>query len=139
MPPYFRKSEANERGASEHHGADGPLTVTLGRPVPPVCEAFLAAAKAEGYPVHVDFNGHTQEGFGHYDTTTRNGLRWSAARAYLDSARARPNLTILTNTPFSTGGFFASEPGMEVPDMQLGMAIGRCPMRATCRRGRASP
>jgi choline dehydrogenase len=94
--PYFRKAERNERGADEHHGGEGPLDVTLGRPVPPICEAFLSAAAAAGYPVHVDFNGEDQEGFGHYDTTMRRGRRWSTASAYLRPAQGRPNLTVLT-------------------------------------------
>jgi len=99
--PYFRKAESNERGASEHHGADGPLTVTRSRPVPPICEAFLAAAAAEGYPIHVDFNGETQEGFGHYDVTISHGRRWSTATAYLKPSRGRPNLTVLTRAEAS--------------------------------------
>ncbi|MCW8088177.1 GMC family oxidoreductase [Sabulicella glaciei] len=94
--PFFRKAERSERGADEFHGDDGPLHVSLGRPVPPICEAFLAAAAAEGYPVHVDFNGVSQEGFGHYDLTTRRGRRWSTASAYLRPAMSRPNLSVLT-------------------------------------------
>ena len=96
--PYFRRAERNERGADEHHGGDGPLDVTRSRPVPPICDAFLAAAAAEGYPTGVDFNGPTQEGFGHYDVTIRRGRRWSTASAYLKPARRRPNLLVLTGT-----------------------------------------
>jgi choline dehydrogenase len=99
--PYFRKAEANERGISEHHGADGPLAVTRSRPVPPICDAFLMAAAAEGYPVHVDFNGATQEGFGHYDVTVSNGRRWSTATAYLKPVRSRRNLIVITNAEAS--------------------------------------
>ena len=94
--PYFRRAESNERGADALHGADGPLTVTRGRPVPAISEAFMASAAAAGYPVHVDFNGVSQEGFGHYDTTTRNGRRWSTASAYLRPALQRANVTLLT-------------------------------------------
>ncbi len=95
--PFFRRAERSERGAGEHHGGDGPLHVTRSRPVPPICDAFLAAAAAEGYPIGVDFNGATQEGFGHYDVTIRRGRRWSTASAYLKPARRRPNLTVLTH------------------------------------------
>ncbi len=94
--PYFRSCESNERGASEFHGADGPLEVSKGRPVTPICDAFLAAAAAEGHPIHVDFNGATQEGFGHYDVNIHRGRRWSAATAFLKPVRHRPNLTVLT-------------------------------------------
>lgn len=94
--PFFRKAERSERGADAYHGAEGPLHVSLGRPVPPICDAFLRAAAAAGFPAPVDFNGASQEGFGHYDLTTRRGRRWSTATAYLRPARERPNLTILT-------------------------------------------
>ena len=95
--PYFRKAEGSARGASEFHGADGPLTVTQSRPAPPICDALLAAAAAAGFPVGVDFNGESQEGFGHYDVNIRDGRRWSTASAYLKPARNRPNLTVMTN------------------------------------------
>lgn len=93
--PYFRKAERNERGADAYHGADGPLDVTRGRPVPPICDAFLQAAQACGYQAPIDFNGATQEGFGHYDVTIRRGRRRSTAAAYLEPARRRRNLTVL--------------------------------------------
>jgi choline dehydrogenase len=94
--PYFRRSERSERGADAFHGGDGPLEVSLGRPVTPICEAFLAAARAEGYPAPVDFNGATQEGFGHYDVTIHRGKRWSAATAFLKPVMHRENLVVLT-------------------------------------------
>ncbi len=72
------------------HGADGPLVVTRSRPVPPICDAFLEAAAAEGFPVGVDFNGATQEGFGHYDVTIHRGRRWNTSVGVSASgARAR--------------------------------------------------
>src|SRR6185437_15361129 len=55
-----------------------------------------AAAEA-GYPLSRDVNGEQQEGFGRIDRTTRNGRRWSAARAYLRPALGRPALTVCTN------------------------------------------
>ncbi len=94
--PYFRRAEASERGEDAWHGGDGPLVVTRGRPVTPINQAFLDAAAAEGYPVGVDFNGESQEGFGHYDVTIRRGRRWSTASAYLKPALGRPNLRLLT-------------------------------------------
>ena len=51
-----------------------------------------------GYRQTDDLNGYCQEGFGPMDrTTTPNGRRSSTARGYLDLARARPNLTIVTH------------------------------------------
>src|SRR4029453_11858050 len=43
-----------------------------------------------------DFNGATQEGAGYYQLTTWNGLRSSAATAYLRPARGRANLRVET-------------------------------------------
>ena len=51
-----------------------------------------------GYPRTDDLNGYRQEGFGPMDrTVTANGRRASTARGYLDHARERPNLIIVTH------------------------------------------
>jgi choline dehydrogenase-like flavoprotein len=94
--PYFRRSEDNERGASELHGAGGALSVCESRSRNPISQAFLDAAAAAGHQLNDDFNGHAQEGFGFYQVTQRNGRRCSAAVAYLHPAMARPNLTVET-------------------------------------------
>jgi choline dehydrogenase-like flavoprotein len=94
--PYFIRAEDNERGASELHGAGGPLSVTEGRSRYRTCEAFIEAAQQAGLPLNEDFNGAQQDGVGWYQVTQRNGLRCSAAVAYLHPALERPNLTLLT-------------------------------------------
>jgi choline dehydrogenase len=94
--PYFRKSEANWRGASEIHGGDGPLSVTPMLPHPELTPAMYAAGAALGYPQEPDFEVPEPEGFGMPDCTIRNGRRDSTARAYLDLARQRRNLSVLT-------------------------------------------
>ncbi|WP_370246460.1 GMC family oxidoreductase [Nocardioides sp.] len=94
--PVFRRFEDNERGASEYHGAGGPLTVSEGRSLNPLGEAWIEAAVAAGLERNDDFNGATQEGVGRFQMTQRNGLRCSTAVAYLHPAMDRPNLTILT-------------------------------------------
>ena len=95
--PFFRKAEANERGGDGYHGADGPLHVSDQHWFNPASGAFVAAASELQLPVNGDFNGEKQAGFGIYQTTQRAGERWSAARAYLDPARGRPNLDIRTD------------------------------------------
>ena len=91
--PWFRKAEGNVRGADEFHGADGPLSVS-DQPFPnPTSHAFVAAAGALQLGLNPDFNGARQDGFGLYQSTIRDGERWSAARAYLSP---RPNLDIRT-------------------------------------------
>jgi len=95
--PYFRRAENNQRKADAYHGKDGPLRVTTPNGSAGVlAEAFIEAGQQAGYPYTPDCNGAQQEGFGPYDRTTHDGRRWSTARGYLDPARSRPNLTIVT-------------------------------------------
>mgnify|MGYP000110670023 CR=1 FL=1 len=91
--PWFRKSEGNVRGADAFHGGDGPLAVS-DQPCPnPTSIAFVEAAEQLQLGLNPDFNAARQDGFGLYQSTIRNGERWSAARAYLTP---RPNLEVRT-------------------------------------------
>ena len=95
--PYFRKAEDNVRGASQFHGAGGPLKVTDHHWQPPLAKALHDAALEAGYPANPDFNGKNQEGVGYYQTTINGkARRWSSARAYIGDADRRRNLTIAT-------------------------------------------
>ncbi|NWG53167.1 MAG: choline dehydrogenase [Hydrogenophilaceae bacterium] len=94
--PYFRRAERQCRGGDAHHGDAGPLPVSDQSEPHPLCDAFIAAAQEAGFPRNDDFNGATQEGAGYYQTTSRRGLRVSAAVAYLNPAKRRANLTIVT-------------------------------------------
>ena len=94
--PLFRRMEDQERGADGWHGVGGPLAVSDARDVHPLADAFIAACEAEGLPRNEDFNGARQEGAGYFQTTSRNGVRRSAARAYLRPARKRANLVVET-------------------------------------------
>ena len=91
--PYFKKSEDQERGANEWHGAGGPLSVS-DLPRHELCDAFIESAVALGYPRNDDFNGATQEGTGYYQATTCKGRRCSTAYGYLRPALKRPNLKV---------------------------------------------
>ncbi|RDD62758.1 choline dehydrogenase [Ferruginivarius sediminum] len=94
--PYFKKAETHELGPDDYHGGDGPLHVTRGKCENPLFKAFIQAGQEAGYPYTPDMNGYKNEGFGPMDRTTRDGLRWSTANAYLRPASKRPNLTIRT-------------------------------------------
>ncbi len=94
--PYFKRSEGNERGADAFHGADGPLNVMDQRWPNPGSRAFVESAASLQLPRNEDFNGASQDGFGLYQVTQKGGERWSAARAYVDPARARPNFEVRT-------------------------------------------
>ncbi len=95
--PYFRRAEAAERGACDHHGGEGPLNTSSRHANHPLVNAFIDAAEQAGIPKNPDFNGLELEGAGLYDSTTKDGCRWSVARAYLDAAMKRPNLEVRTN------------------------------------------
>lgn len=95
--PAFRRMEDNAAGADAWRGSGGPLAVSdVSAMVHPLCADFLAAAGQAGLQRNPDFNGATQEGVGIYQITTRNGVRASAATAYLRPAMRRPNLEVVT-------------------------------------------
>jgi choline dehydrogenase len=94
--PYFKKSETNTRGGSEWHGDRGPITVKPSRVDLPICDAFLAAAGEAGYPVVDDLNADVTEGFGRIDTNIRDGRRASTAFGYVEPARRRGNLDLVS-------------------------------------------
>ncbi|MFY9316335.1 MAG: GMC family oxidoreductase N-terminal domain-containing protein [Burkholderiales bacterium] len=94
--PMFKRSEHNERGADTFHGTGGPLNVAELRSPHAASLAFVEAAVQAGHPRNADFNGAMQEGVGLYQVTQKDGHRWSAARAYLDAAADRPNLTVVS-------------------------------------------
>jgi choline dehydrogenase len=94
--PYFLRAEDNERGASDLHGAGGPLSVIDNRSRYRTCEAFIAAGQQAGLPLNEDFNGPEQDGVGWYQVTQRAGMRCSAAVAYLHPVLGRPNLDLIT-------------------------------------------
>jgi choline dehydrogenase-like flavoprotein len=95
--PYFIRSEDNARGASEFHGAGGPLAVSDPRSPHPSSLAFLEAARSLGYEANPDFNGPRQSGAGLYQRTIVNGARASSALAFLNPIRQRRNLTVETD------------------------------------------
>lgn len=97
MLPYFKRAEDNEHGQSEFHSVGGPLPVSDVRSRNAISEAFIDAAIACGLPSNDDFNGAQQDGVGWYQLTQRNGVRASAAAAYLRPAMSRPNLHVQTH------------------------------------------
>jgi choline dehydrogenase len=95
--PYFRRSEDSARGGDEFHGTGGPLH-TEQRALPnELVDVFLTASEQAGIPRTGDFNGPQFAGAGIYDSTIKNGSRWSSARAFLTPALNRPNLEVRTD------------------------------------------
>jgi choline dehydrogenase len=95
--PWFMKSEDNDTGASDHHaiGGEWKISSITGRQYP-VVDLAMQSARALGHPANADFNGARQEGVGLYQFSFRNGRRTSNARAFLEPALKRRNLTVVT-------------------------------------------
>jgi len=98
--PYFKRSEDNVRGADALHGVGGPLHVSDLSYRNPAVEAFVEAAVQAGFRRNDDFNGEAQEGVGPYQVFQKNGRRYNAARAYLQS-KSTPNLSIIAEAQAS--------------------------------------
>jgi choline dehydrogenase-like flavoprotein len=63
----------------------------------PLVDHLIEAAVQSGYRPNDDFNGAEQLGVGRFQLTQRNGVRCSAAAAYLHPSLDRPNLRVLTD------------------------------------------
>ncbi len=94
--PYFKRSESWEGGEDAYRGGSGPLGTQWARTKDPIYPAWMAAARAAGWPTTDDYNGAQPVGFGRSQYTIRDGRRCSAAVAYLRPSMTRRNLTILT-------------------------------------------
>jgi choline dehydrogenase len=96
--PLFKRSEHNSRGASDYHGASGPMFVEDPRSPNELSQRIVEAMVASGIKRSDDFNGPDQLGAGLYQVTQKRGQRWTTSDGYLRPARHRPNLTVLTGT-----------------------------------------
>ncbi|MHA6195384.1 GMC family oxidoreductase [Pseudomonas wadenswilerensis] len=94
--PYFRKAENNDTFSNEVHGTGGPLGVSFPPYIHPLSRVWLQACQEYGLPYNPDFNSGKPEGCGFYQITSRNGVRSSAAAAYIRPARGRKNLSVRT-------------------------------------------
>jgi choline dehydrogenase len=94
--PYFMRTENVEGRDSGLRGVGGPLTVAPARPPHPVIGALLDGAAERGHPRASDISGGRNEGFGLPDLNIVDGVRQSAADAYLAPVMRRPNLDVVT-------------------------------------------
>ena len=93
----YRKMEDHDLGASDWHGAGGPLHVTdIGKTAHPLTALFIKAGTEAGLRFNPDLNGETSEGVGTFQITTRGGIRESAARAFLGPALRRGRVRLET-------------------------------------------
>ena len=83
----------------------------------PLSAALLTAGVELGLPFVPDQNASPDPppGVGALPTNTRDGQRWSTARAYLEPALSRPNLHVLTDSPVHRILLQGSPSGADAP------------------------
>ncbi|KFD20884.1 MULTISPECIES: choline dehydrogenase [Tatumella] len=130
--PYYRKAETRDIGPNDYHGGEGPVSVATPKADKnPLFDAMVEAGVQAGYPRTDDLNGFQQEGFGPMDrTVTKNGRRSSTARGYLDQAKQRSNLTIVTHAT-TDRILFEGKRAIAVEYLQ---GDNKTPVRATARK-----
>ena len=97
--PFFRRIEDHELGATEHHGAAGPMAVSTSTHFEDLHTAYVKAWQQVGVPVSEDLNGAQRWGVGLNQANIRDGRRHSVLDGYLAPAMTRPNLTVRTGVP----------------------------------------
>ncbi len=101
LPAFQRLENDLDFGATDVHGADGPIPVRRHAPAEwDVWQAaFVDGCLARGYPECDDTNRPGSTGVGPHTMNKVDGRRISAAEAYLGTAvRQRPNLSIVPDT-----------------------------------------
>jgi choline dehydrogenase len=94
--PYFKLSEAYDKGENDFRGGSGPMRIETCRAENPLYHAFLGAAGDYGLHHTDDHNAYRQEGCHITQRNVHGGLRWSTAKAYLEPHAGRPSLEVLT-------------------------------------------
>ncbi|HMO74610.1 MAG TPA: GMC family oxidoreductase N-terminal domain-containing protein [Sphingopyxis sp.] len=94
--PYFLKSERFHGAPMQSHGNHGPLSVSPIQSPQPVGQYVIDAFVAAGIPLNADYCDGSQGGVYRIFATQKDGQRCSAARAYLEPVRGRPNLSVVT-------------------------------------------
>ncbi len=96
--PYFKRCETKiGDGDDTFRGRDGNLTVAPIGYHHPLCDTFMDGAAELGIPRNPDYNGAVQEGISYVQRTAYKGRRVSTATAFLNPAKKRTNLDIITN------------------------------------------
>jgi choline dehydrogenase len=93
MLPFLKGIErAVDHLGSSRRGADGPMIVSRAVEADPLWDAVWEGAVEAGHPAADDLNDGVSEGVGWYEYNVVDGVRQSAADAYLTAVRDRSNL-----------------------------------------------
>lgn len=99
LKPLFKRLETCTRtNDPDTRGINGPLELYSFSADSPLIAAYLTSCRQAGHPVVADVNGPIEEGAGPADMNVKDGRRLSVARAYIQPALERENLTVLTKT-----------------------------------------
>jgi choline dehydrogenase len=97
LPAFVRLEDDEQFGDAPYHGTGGPIPIHRA-PLDawePVDLALRAAALDAGHPECPDHNAPTGTGVSPFAINSRGGRRVSTNDAYLEPARARPNLRVI--------------------------------------------
>lgn len=95
--PLFRNLDRHFLGDTEHHRADGELSVELPRVRWEILDRIIDAGEEIGIPRSADPNTGDNEGSYYFHVNQKRGRRWSAARGFLKPVLHRPNLRLVTD------------------------------------------
>jgi choline dehydrogenase len=123
--PTFRAQEDWEGGANQWRGAGGPIHIRRAPKPHPTASAVLEAAEQLCLPILEDMNGPMRDGAGYINMNIdRDGLRVSAASAFLRPNLERPNLTLVLNTNVTKVVFDGDRAiGVEIADGDLRRSV----------------
>ena len=94
----YQQIEDNALGADGVRGVGGPLHISPHPYRHPLAEATIAAGVSLGLKRREDVNGVDQEGIGYVMRTIKDGVRETAATAFLHPVSKRSNLVVRTRT-----------------------------------------
>ena len=97
VKPVFKKLDRHFLGNTEHHRADGELSVELPRVRWEILNRIIEAGEEIGIPQSADPNTGDNEGSYYFHVNQKRGRRWSAARGFLKPVLHRPNLRLVTD------------------------------------------
>ena len=95
--PYFKKLETFHGTTGQERGHDGLMSIVESKGDHVFYDRFLRAGESWGLRQARDYNSGVQEGTHLTQANIRNGVRCSAAEAYLRPIQDRTNLTVLTD------------------------------------------
>jgi choline dehydrogenase len=101
--PLYKDMEDHEYAHSGHplagvYGSGGPVKVRQVKGVHPLAETFVDACDEFGIPRNEHYNAGNQEGACILTASHSGRVRYSSAQAFLQPARGRANLRIVTDT-----------------------------------------